>query len=230
LLKFSPVIIFFLIAGASSGITYSTASALIGLFAAVSTGCFTLVIISHIFIKYSLRRHKVLSHISSYTNHKLSGDHQINTMSIFMLGITTSNSLALFSSIRKMLSDSGFNLSQIDTSIIVSLLLARAGNILYNSSVIIFALNLYNIPLSPLVLFSTLALSVLAGLAASGLSGIAAITVIVLALDSMQIPSGPVLILVMSVDPVFVMLRAATTGVVSLSSSSLICSIQPASD
>jgi Na+/H+-dicarboxylate symporter len=230
LLKFSPIIIFFLIAGASSGITYSTASALLGLFAAVATGCFILVIISHIFIKYSLRRHKALSRISAYSNSKPSADYQINTMSIFMLGITTSNSLALFSSIRKILSDSGFNLSQINTSIIVSLLLARAGNILYNSSVIIFALNLYNMPLSPLVLFSTLALSVLAGLAASGLSGIAAITVIVLALDSMQIPSAPVLILVMSVDPVFVMLRAATTGVVSLSSSSLICSIQPASD
>lgn len=224
-LKVSPIIIFFLVAAASSTITYSTVSALIGLFAAVLSGCLLLLVIAK--TVFSQSTHWTRKNTDSYKSMDVEEGTMTGKSAIqdtFMLGLTTSNSMALFANVRSALAELGFARAQIDTSVVVSLLLARAGNIIYNSSVIIFALNLYDVKLDFPLLITVLFLSILSGLAAAGLSGIASITVIVLALDSIQIPSGPVLVLVMSIDPLFVMLRAATTGVVSLSLGSLVCS------
>lgn len=224
-LIFSPIVIFCLIASAASSITYSTASALVGLIVSVTSSSILLALIAHVVFIFASRSSFAYRYPNAQEFQPISSSSpRTYVPEIFIMGLTTSSSLALFSSVRRLLVEVSLKHSQIDTSLVMTLLLARAGNILYNGAVIIFALNLFNVAITFGTLLTVLLLSILTGFAAAGLSGVAAITVIILALDAINIPSGPILVLAMTIDPIFVMIRAATTGVVSFSGSFLACS------
>jgi proton glutamate symport protein len=113
---------------------------------------------------------------------------------------------------------------QIDPAISVNLLVSRAGNIVYNIVAIFFALNLFDESITVALSGKAVLLAILTGLATAGLSGIAVVPVITMALEVMRVPSAPIIIPLLAIDPILGMVRAGITGVVALSGASLICS------
>ena len=106
------------------------------------------------------------------------------------------------------------------------------GNIIYNIIALIFALNLFEVRLTPFILLQVLILGIITGISAAGLSGVAVVPTIAFALTYFELPVGPILILLLAVDPILTLPRAATTAVLSLAIGTLSSgreeSIQPA--
>ena len=78
-----------------------------------------------------------------------------------------------------------------EASASLSLLIAQIGNITYSVIAVMFALNLYNVPLTPPTLFQVLVLGIVTGLSAAGLDGVAVVPTIAAALLFFQVPSPP---------------------------------------
>jgi Na+/H+-dicarboxylate symporter len=225
LLDLSPLIILMLVASAAATINIPVLLGLLTFLAAFLSGCLILLAIACLILRLRHLRHAptpASAQPADSLEASISSEGPDAT-EVFMLGITTSNSLALFSSITRMLRFEHFSEQQVDTTIVLHLLVTRAGNILYNAMAILFAINFYDLPLTPSLLLKVLLLAILAGLAATGLSGVATVPVITIALNSLQIPVGPILVLLLAIDPLLVMLRASSTGVASLGSAILIC-------
>ena len=83
-------------------------------------------------------------------------------------------------------------------------------------SVIIFALNLYDVSLTPLVIIQVLVFGVVTGISAAGLNGVAVLPTIGLALPYFMVPFPPILILLIAIDPILTLARSSITGVLSL--------------
>ena len=79
-----------------------------------------------------------------------------------------------------------------------------------------FALNLFEVKFSPAILFQVLVLGIVTGISAAGLNGVAVVPTIGLALTSFQLPIPPILVLLLAVDPILTLPRAATTGVLAM--------------
>lgn len=231
MLEASPLIILLLIASAVSKVNAEVMLALINFMAAIaSASLITLLLALVITRRYQRGLAAALLEPCQQdsASSALPEQGDVNsTADIFMLGISTASSITLFSSVATLLRRWRFSDQQIDTAVAINLLVARAGNILYNMVAIIFAINFYDVPLDAALLIRAIPLAILTGLATAGLSGIAVVPVVALALDSMRIPSGPVIVLLLSIDPVLSMVRAGITGVVSLSAGTLICSPVP---
>jgi Na+/H+-dicarboxylate symporter len=95
------------------------------------------------------------------------------------------------------------------------------GNIIYNIVGIMFALNLFEVKLTPYVLVEALILGIVTGISAAGLTGVSVVPTIGLALTALALPIPPVLVLLLAVDPILTLPRAATTAVLSMA----ICTI-----
>lgn len=147
-----------------------------------------------------------------------------SVLDVFILGISTASSISLYSSIQQILQDWKIDGDQIDPAISVNLLVSRAGNIVYNIVAIFFALNLFDESITVALSGKAVLLAILTGLATAGLSGIAVVPVITMALEVMRVPSAPIIIPLLAIDPILGMVRAGITGVVALSGASLICS------
>lgn len=106
--------------------------------------------------------------------------------------------------------------SEVEASASLSLLIARLGNVTYNVIAIIFALNLYEVSLTPLRLFEVVALGAISGISAAGLTGVATVPTIAVALTYFQVPIPPILVLLLAIDPILTLPRAATTGVLAM--------------
>ena len=114
------------------------------------------------------------------------------------------------------LKNMGRDLSEVEASASLSLLIARLGNVTYNVIAIIFALNLYEVALTPLRLLQVVIMGVVSGISAAGLTGVATVPTIGVALAFFQVPIPPVLVLLSAIDPILSLPRAATTGVLAM--------------
>lgn len=114
------------------------------------------------------------------------------------------------------LKNMGRDLSEVEASASLSLLIARLGNVTYNVIAIIFALNLYEVALTPLRLLQVVILGSVSGISAAGLTGVATVPTIGVALAFFQVPIPPVLVLLSAIDPILSLPRAATTGVLAM--------------
>lgn len=224
LLVASPLIIILLLASAVGQVNLAVLQSLLTFIAAIVTAALlTLVVAIALTQRHANRQRRQRLPSPSTPAGDPDGDAVHGSTDLFMLGLSTGSSITLFSSITRLLRQWGFRDQEVDTTIAINLLLARSGNIIYNMLAIIFAINFYAIPVSAGLLLQATLLAILTGIATAGLSGIAVVPVVALALDQLQIPSGPVIVLLLSIDPLLVMVRAGITGVVSLANATLIC-------
>ena len=84
-----------------------------------------------------------------------------------------------------------------------------------------FALNLFEVRLTPIVLAEVLVMGIVTGISAAGLNGVSVVPTIALALTNFQLPVAPILVLLLAIDPILTLPRAATTAVLSLAISTL---------
>ena len=147
---------------------------------------------------------------------RLSIGHILFKKLVFLLALTTGSSIACYPTIVKSLHEIGRLKSETEAAASLSLLISRLGNVVYNVIVIIFALNLYEVNLSPLVLFQILVFGVFTGIASAGLNGVAVLPTIGFALAYFSVPLPPILILLIAVDPILTLARSSITGVLSL--------------
>ena len=136
--------------------------------------------------------------------------------SIFLLSLSTGSSLSAYPLMFETLKGMGRSESEVEASSSLSLLIARFGNVTYNVIAIVFALNLYDVGLTPVRLLEIAALGIVTGISAAGLSGVATVPTIGVALLYFQVPVPPVLVLLLAIDPILTLPRAATTGVLAM--------------
>ena len=204
LLLLSPLILICLIAGAMASISAEIIVALLNL-----AICILLASVASLGVaKLILRK---------FTTSAERGKFDINPAdSVFLLALSTGSSMACYPTIVKSLQEIGRSKSKTEASASLSLLIARLGNVVYNVIVIIFALNLYEVRLTPLVLFQILIFGIFTGISAAGLNGVAVLPTIGFALAFFAVPLPPILILLIAIDPILTLARSAITGVLSL--------------
>ena len=204
LLVLSPLILICLIAGAMASISAEIIVALLNL-----AICILLASVASLGVaKLILRK---------FTTSAEREKFDINPAdSVFLLALSTGSSMACYPTIVKSLQEIGRSKSETEASASLSLLIARLGNVVYNVIVIIFALNLYEVRLTPLVLFQILIFGIFTGISAAGLNGVAVLPTIGFALAFFAVPLPPILILLIAIDPILTLARSAITGVLSL--------------
>ena len=204
LLVLSPLILICLIAGAMASISAEIIVALLNL-----AICILLASVASLGVaKLILRKFTTSSEREKF---------DINPAdSVFLLALSTGSSMACYPTIVKSLQEIGRSKSKTEASASLSLLIARLGNVVYNVIVIIFALNLYEVRLTPLVLFQILIFGIFTGISAAGLNGVAVLPTIGFALAFFAVPLPPILILLIAIDPILTLARSAITGVLSL--------------
>ena len=204
LLVLSPLILICLIAGAMASISAEIIVALLNL-----AICILLASVASLGVaKLILRK---------FTTSAEREKFDINPAdSVFLLALSTGSSMACYPTIVKSLQEIGRSKSKTEASASLSLLIARLGNVVYNVIVIIFALNLYEVRLTPLVLFQILIFGIFTGISAAGLNGVAVLPTIGFALVFFSVPLPPILILLIAIDPILTLARSAITGVLSL--------------
>ena len=74
---------------------------------------------------------------------------------------------------------------------------------------------------TPIVLAEVLVMGIVTGISAAGLNGVSVVPTIALALTNFQLPVAPILVLLLAIDPILTLPRAATTAVLSLAISTL---------
>ena len=140
---------------------------------------------------------------------------------VFLLGLSTGSSLACYPAIVEAMEEMNRNSTHSEVSASLSLLVARMGNIIYNIIAIMFALNLFNVKITPFVVLEVLFFGIVTGISSAGLNGVSVVPTIALALTNFEIPIAPILVLLLAIDPILTLPRAATTSVLSLAISTL---------
>ena len=140
---------------------------------------------------------------------------------VFLLGLSTGSSLACYPAIVEAMEEMNRNSTHSEVSASLSLLVARMGNIIYNIIAIMFALNLFDMKITPFVVLEVLFFGIVTGISSAGLNGVSVVPTIALALTNFEIPIAPILVLLLAIDPILTLPRAATTSVLSLAISTL---------
>ena len=135
---------------------------------------------------------------------------------VFLLSLSTGSSMTSYPLMFETLKGMGRDVSEVEASASLSLLIARLGNVTYNVIAIMFALNLYEVGMTPLRFVQVIALGAVTGISAAGLTGVATVPTIGVALTFFQVPIPPVLVLLLAIDPILTLPRAATTGVLAM--------------
>ena len=204
LLLIAPIVIICLIAGAFSSINSEIIVSLLNL-----TICMLLASLASLGISRLI--------VKRFTTSAEREASDVNPAdSVFLLGLSTGSSLACYPTIMRAMEKMGRNCSHSEAAASLSLLISRMGNIIYNIIAIIFALNLFEVRMTPGLLIQVLFLGIATGISAAGLNGVAVVPTIGLALTSFQLPIPPVLVLLLAVDPILTLPRAATTGVLAM--------------
>tara|TARA_B100002051_G_scaffold276005_1_gene321979 strand:+ start:1576 stop:2898 length:1323 start_codon:yes stop_codon:yes gene_type:complete len=136
--------------------------------------------------------------------------------SVFLLSLSTGSSMTAYPLLFETLTGMGRDKSEVEASASLSLLIARLGNVSYNVIAILFALNLYDVSITPVRVVEVIALGAVTGISAAGLTGVATVPTITVALLYFQVPAPPVLVLLLAIDPILTLPRAATTGVLAM--------------
>ncbi len=211
LLVLSPLMLICLIAGAFSSISTELIITLVNLTLCVLVGSIGFLGLS----KFLFRK------FTSTEERKLLSTNPLDD--IYMLAISTGSSMACYPTIVNTLKNIGRKDNEVEASASMSLLLARLGNIIYNVIVIIFALNLYDIRITSLILIQVLFMGILTGIATAGLTGVAVLPSIGVALTFFNLPIPPILLLIVAIDPIIDLLRSSITGVSSMALSTIVC-------
>ena len=209
LLLIAPLVILCLIAGSFATISSEMIVALLNLTICMLLGSIASLGVSRLIIK----------RFTSSGERKRINDNPAD--SVFLLGLSTGSSLACYPTIIRSMEKLGRNTNQSDVAASLSILVANMGNIIYNIIAITFALNLFEISLTPYKLIEVLVLGIVTGISAAGLTGVSVVPTIGLALTALALPVPPVLVLLLAVDPILTLPRAATTAVLSMA----ICTI-----
>ncbi len=136
--------------------------------------------------------------------------------SVFLLSLSTGSSMTAYPLLFETLTGMGRNESEVEASASLSLLIARLGNVSYNVIAILFALNLYDVGITPLRIVEVIGWGAITGISAAGLTGVATVPTISVALLFFQVPYPPILVLLLAIDPILTLPRAATTGVLAM--------------
>ena len=136
--------------------------------------------------------------------------------SVFLLSLSTGSSMTSYPLLFETLTGMGRDESEVEASASLSLLIARLGNVSYNVIAILFALNLYDVSITPVRVVEVIALGAITGVSAAGLTGVATVPTITVALLYFQVPAPPILVLLLAIDPILTLPRAATTGVLAM--------------
>ncbi len=217
LLLIAPLVIICLIAGSFATISSEMIVALLNL-----TICMLLVSIASLGVSRLIYKRFT----SSAERAKMAGNP---ADSVFLLGLSTGSSLACYPAIIKSMEGMGRDTDQSEVAASLSLLVTNMGNIIYNIVAIMFALNLFEVKLTPYILIEALILGIVTGISAAGLTGVSVVPTIGLALTALALPIPPVLVLLLAVDPILTLPRAATTAVLSMAICT-ICSDKKESD
>ena len=204
-LNLAPLVLICLIAGAVSTINAEIIVALLNF-----TICVFLTAIASLGISRLVFRR--------FTSTRERADLSANPVdSIFLLCLSTGSSMSAYPIMFQTLKAMGRDESEVEASASLSLLIARLGNVTYNVIAIMFALNLYEVGITPIRLVEVAVLGIITGISAAGLTGIATVPTIAVALLYFQVPAPPVLVLLLAIDPILTLTRAATTGVLAMS-------------
>tara|TARA_B100001063_G_scaffold241935_1_gene269700 strand:- start:322 stop:1701 length:1380 start_codon:yes stop_codon:yes gene_type:complete len=204
-LNLAPLVLVCLIAGAVSTINAEIIVALLNF-----TICVFLTAIASLGISRLVFRR--------FTSTRERADLSANPVdSIFLLCLSTGSSMSAYPIMFQTLKAMGRDESEVEASASLSLLIARLGNVTYNVIAIMFALNLYEVGITPIRLVEVAVLGIITGISAAGLTGIATVPTIAVALLYFQVPAPPVLVLLLAIDPILTLTRAATTGVLAMS-------------
>ena len=134
---------------------------------------------------------------------------------VFLLALSTGSSMSSYSLIFDTLMKLDRDQAEVEASVSLSLLVARLGNVTYNVIAIMFALNLYEVQLNPFLTIEVLFFGITTGFSTAGLVGVTTIPTISLALLNFKVPAQPVIPLLMAIDPLLSLPRAATTSVLA---------------
>tara|TARA_B100000579_G_C22819048_1_gene849532 strand:- start:760 stop:2058 length:1299 start_codon:yes stop_codon:yes gene_type:complete len=204
LLLLSPILLICLIAGAITSINTEIIIALLNVTICILVSAVACLGISRLIIKrYTSKEEKALLETNPAD-------------SVFIVGLSTGSSMACYPTITNTLKLIGRASSQVEASTSLSLLISRLGNVVYNVIAIVFALNLYEVRLSPIVLIQVIILGVVSGISSAGLNGVAVVPTIAIALIFFQVPAPPILLLLLAIDPIMTLPRAAISGVMAL--------------
>jgi hypothetical protein len=116
-----------------------------------------------------------------------------------------------------------FNPDQADTATSINLLIGRTGPIAYVTVAAIFALNFFDLPLSLDVILKVITISILFGIATAGLHGVAAIAVMVQGIGDIGIPTQPLLLMLIALDPLLMFFRSAVSSATAMAASAYAC-------
>ena len=141
----------------------------------------------------------------------------------FTSALTTANSLATYSLITRILNVHRFDPDEADTATSINLLIGRTGPIAYVTVAAIFALNFFDLPLSFDVIAKIITISVLFGIATAGLHGVAAIAVMVQGIGDIGIPTQPLLLMLIALDPLLIFFRSAVSSATAMAASAYAC-------
>ena len=209
LLIFAPIVIICLISGSFATISSEMIVALLNL-----TICMLLASIASLGISRFIFKRFTLSKERELLKYNPADK-------VFLLGLSTGSSLACYPAIVEAMTDMNRNICHSEVSASLSLLVSRMGNIIYNIIAIMFALNLFEVRLTPFILLQVMILGIITGISAAGLNGVSVVPTIAFALTNFELPVGPILVLLLAIDPILTLPRAATTAVLSLAISTL---------
>lgn len=227
LLDFSPIIIVLLLASSFGTMNFGVVYSLVSFIAAFLMTALVCLLLALVLTSHRAASAEMMVQVAQKMpgrDDETTDGNVRHTFDIFMLGLTTASSMSLYSSIYYLLRAWRFNELQINPAISTNLLIARSGNIVFNMIAIVFAINFYSEPFTLSLMARAVLLAILTGLATAGLSGIAVVPVITMALDALRIPSTPIIMPLLAIDPLLGMIRAGITGVIALSGATLICS------
>ena len=203
-LNLAPLVLVCLIAGAVSRVNAEIVVALLNLTICV----FLAALVSLGMARLIFRRFTSTHERDSLSSHPID--------SVFLLSLSTGSSMSSYSLMYESLKAMGRNEAEVEASSSLSLLVACLGNVSYNVIAIVFALNLYGVSLTPLRMIEVIGLGVFTGISAAGLTGVAIAPTLGLALTYFQVPAAPVLALLLAVEPILTLPRAATTSVLAM--------------
>ncbi len=144
------------------------------------------------------------------------------------LALATSSSLACIPSAISALTDGlGFDRQTTQLVTPLSITLCRFGSVIYFALAALFVAQLYNKDLSGEQLAIVTVLSILAGMATSGATGVLTLTMLDIVLNPLRLPLEAVLVLFIAIDPILDPFR--TLGIVhtGIAATALVAKSEP---
>jgi proton glutamate symport protein len=137
--------------------------------------------------------------------------------------VTDSTIAAIPSLTQKMIKSFNFNPDIVEFMSSFGLVLFRFGNLIYFSFITIFIVQFYGINLSLYEYFLIIALSIFATFSTVGASGEVAVAMISVILIPIGVPAGPIILILIFIDPLINPLRMAIDVLANCAAISLVC-------